>query len=144
MFFHFYYCHFPIFSILNRVSIPFLLTHKMYFLLTWFFLPFVNTVVIVKIYQSATYIPVSPCAFLGNTSWSTDASVQSCIWECVYEINCQTAVYFHDERVCTLFTEFCKLDSIQSSRNVQASVICYRRNQGEFVFCYNIEKTCFC
>jgi hypothetical protein len=127
------------------VNISFLLTHKMYFLLTCFFLHFINAVVIVKIHRSAIYNPISPCAFLRNTSWPTDASVQSCIWECVNENNCQTAVYFHDERICTLFTEFCRLDRIQSSGNVQASVICYRRNQGEFVFfCYNIEKSLFC
>jgi hypothetical protein len=117
--------------------------YNMYFLFAYFFLPLINAVVVVKIHRSAIYKPVSACAFLRNTSWSSDASAQSCIWECVYENNCQTAVYFSDEKVCSMFTELCKSESIQSSGNVQASVICHKKNHGELVFCYNIEDLVF-
>jgi hypothetical protein len=92
----------------------------------------INGIAIVKIHRSAIYNPVESCAFLRNTSLSTDTSIQSCIWECVHENNCQTAVYFSDEKTCSMFAESCKQDSIQSSVNVRASVICYGTNQGEF------------
>jgi hypothetical protein len=113
----------------------------MYFLLTCFFLPLIDTVVIVRIHRSAVYDPVSSCAFLRNVSLSTDASIQSCIWECVHEDKCQTAVYISSDKNCSMFGEVCKSDRIQPSGVVQASVICYRKNQGELHFCYNIEHT---
>jgi hypothetical protein len=113
----------------------------MYFHLTYIFLPLINALVIVKIHRSAIYHPASSCAFLGNASLPTDASIQSCIWECVHKDNCQTAVYFNNEQCCSMFTEFCQSDSIQPSGNVRASVICYKKNQGEFDFYYNIEET---
>jgi len=118
-----------------------LATHIMYLHLTYIFLPLINALVIVKIHRSAIYHPASSCVFLGNASLPTDASIQSCIWECVHEDNCQTAVYFNDEQSCSMFTEFCQSDSIQPSENVRASVICYKKNQGEFDFYDNIEET---
>lgn len=66
-------------------------------------------------------------------SWSSDSSINSCIWECVYESNCQTAVYFTNEGVCSLFTESCQSKSIVPSGNVQASVICYPKGQGNCI-----------
>ena len=103
----------------------------------------INAIVITEIHRSAIYQSISSCTFLRNASWTTDASIQSCIWECVYENNCQTAVYFNNEKVCSMFAEFCKLGSIQSSGNVRASVICYQKTQGNFVLCYNIGETFF-
>jgi len=116
-----------------------LATHNMYFLLTCLILPIINAIVIVQIHRSSIYRPRSACAFLSNVSWSTDASIQSCIWECTYENSCQTAIYFSEENVCSMFAEVCQSDGIQSSESVEASVICCRKNQGAFVFFCNIE-----
>lgn len=107
---------------------------KMHFLTACFFLPMVYTTVVVKIHRSAVYNPTEPCAFLRNTTWSTATPIESCIWECVYETKCQTAVHFSDERVCSIFAESCKLDNIHSSGNIRANVICYRNNPGKRIF----------
>ncbi len=115
----------------------------MYLLVICLFLPLVDTVVIVKIHRSAIYCPVDDCVFLRNVSRSLDASIQSCIWECVHEDKCGTAVYFDDENVCSMFAESCQSDSIQSSGNDRASVICYRTNLGEFCFVATLKKTRF-
>ncbi len=111
----------------------------MYVLVTCFLFPIINAIVVVKIHRFTIYNPIYPCAFLRNTSLSWDPSLQGCIWECVHETPCQTAVYFTDQNVCSLFTESCKSDGIQSSGNIRASVICYRTNQGE-LFCSNIQR----
>lgn len=109
-----------------------LTTCNMYFLLISLFLPMINAIAMVKIHRSAVYRPISSCTFLRNVSFPNDASIQSCIWECVHENNCQTSVYYDDENICSIFTESCQTDGIQSSGNVQASVICYRTRAGEF------------
>ncbi|CAF1017375.1 unnamed protein product [Adineta steineri] len=75
------------------------------------------------------YRPVSLCTFIRNASLPINTSLQSCIWECVYEDRCQTAVYFNDENVCSMFTESCNPNSIQPSGNTRATVICYGKNQ---------------
>ena len=100
-------------------------------------LPLINSLIIVKIHRNAFYHPNSSCAFIRNTSLSNDPSTQSCIWECVYEHDCQTAVYFHDENICSMFTELCSIGSIEPAGTVQASVICNRKNHGEFSFCFD-------
>ncbi|CAF1017412.1 unnamed protein product [Adineta steineri] len=81
------------------------------------------------------YRPVSLCTFIRNASLPINTSLQSCIWECVYEDRCQTAVYFNDENVCSMFTESCDPNSIQSSGNTRATVICYEKNQGSTIIC---------
>ena len=83
----------------------------MYYLLACFFFPFINGMIMVKIHRSAVFLPSSDCAFLRNATWPTDASIQSCIWECAHEDHCQTAVYFDDENICSLFTESCQSHS---------------------------------
>ncbi len=108
----------------------------MHFLLTYLFLSSIKAIVITKIHRSAIYYPNSTCAFLGNTSWVTDASIQSCIWACADTVNCQTAVFYKEEQFCSMFTESCELGKIQSSGNVSASTICYRKNKGKIMFCY--------
>ncbi|CAF4149204.1 unnamed protein product, partial [Adineta steineri] len=100
----------------------------MYLLSTYIFTFTVNAIVITEIHRSSLYYPLSSSAFLGNTTWSTDVSIQSCIWECVYENECQTAIYFNDEKTCSMFADYCQSGSIQSSGNIRASVICYRQN----------------
>jgi hypothetical protein len=115
----------------------------MYFFLIYFSLPAIKAIVITEIHRSATYHPNSTCAFLGNTSLPTDASIQSCIWECVNKDNCQTAVFYNDGKFCTMFAESCELGKIQPSGNVSASTICYQKNQGKMIFCYDIEETSF-
>ncbi|CAF1111947.1 unnamed protein product [Adineta steineri] len=81
------------------------------------------------------YRPVSLCTFIRNASLPINTSLQSCIWECVYEDTCQTAVYFNDENVCSMFTESCDPNSIQSSGNTRATVICYEKKQGSTIIC---------
>ena len=61
-------------------------------------IPTITALTIVKVYQDSFYLPQSSCAFIRNASWSDHASIQSCIWECVLEHDCQTAVYHNDEK----------------------------------------------
>jgi hypothetical protein len=110
-------------------------TSTMYRPASYFFLPLINALVNVQIQRNALYHPNSSGAIIRNTSLSNNASIQSCIWECVYEPNCQTAVYFHHEKICSTFSELCATGSFGPSGNVQASVICYRKNPGEFSLC---------
>ncbi|CAF0843424.1 unnamed protein product [Adineta ricciae] len=58
--------------------------------------------------------------------------METCIWECVHQDNCQTAVYYHDNHTCLLFGENCQIGNITSSGNIRASVICYRKNQNTY------------
>jgi hypothetical protein len=118
-------------------------TPNMHFILTCFFLPMINALVTVQIYRDSYYQPHSPCTFIRNTSLPNDSSIQSCIWECDYEYDCQTAVYFHDKKICSTFIELCETSSIQPSVSVKSSVICYRKNHGECIRCYDIEENCF-
>jgi hypothetical protein len=92
----------------------------------------INALLTVQIHQHSFYYPNSSCAFLGNTSLSNDASIQSCIWQCQDEYDCHTAVYFNDNKTCSMFSEVCTTGRIESSGNVSASVICYRKNHREF------------
>jgi hypothetical protein len=43
-------------------------------------------------------------------------------------------VYFSDENICSMFVESCKSDSIQSSENIRANVICFQIIQSGFFF----------
>ena len=115
----------------------------MYTLSIYFLLPIINALLTVKIHRNSVYRPLSSCSFIGNISWSIDVSIQSCIWECDYEYDCQTAVYFHEKQICSTFIELCETSSIQPSVSVQSSVICYRKKHGEFIRCYDIEENCF-
>ena len=90
----------------------------------------VNAFITTQIHQNSVYRFRLPCAFIGNITWSTDASIQSCIWECVHTPDCQTAVYFQDENVCSMFSELCEQGTIEPSGNILADVICYRKNHG--------------
>jgi hypothetical protein len=121
-----------------------LATQNMFFLLiNYFFLSMIHAIVITEIHRSAIYNPILPSALLRSASLPPDASIQSCIWECDYEDNCQTAVYYFDTKVCSMFDEFCQSSSIQTSGNLRASVICYRKNQGKFIFYFH-SKESFC
>jgi hypothetical protein len=118
-------------------------TINMYVLSTWLLFPIINALVTVQIHRNSLYHPRDSCAFIRNASWSTDASIQSCIWECVNEYNCQTAVYFKDINNCSMFAEFWETGSIEPSRSVSASVICYRKSHGNFILCCEIEYLFF-
>jgi hypothetical protein len=107
-------------------------TLTMYYFLAGLFLPMINALLTVHIHQHATYYPNSSCAFLRNTSLSNDASIQSCIWACQDEYDCQTAVYYNDNKTCLMFSEVCTTGCIESSGNDVASVICHRKNHREF------------
>jgi hypothetical protein len=107
---------------------------KMYPLSICFTLPVISALVTVQIHRNSVYQPVSSCAFIRNISWTNDVSIQSCIWQCIGEHDCQTAVYFETEKFCSTFREFCGTESIQSSKNVWASVICCRKSIGNEPF----------
>ena len=107
-----------------------MLMENMYFLLAVLFLPMIDPIIVVKMYQSAVYQPLSPCAFIGNTTWQTDASIQSCIWECEYESCCQTAIYFDEIRTCSMYNELCQSGRIQSSGMFQRVSSVPGKNQG--------------
>ena len=102
-----------------------------YFLLICLFLRLVHAFVAVKIYQRSIYQPQSPCSFIQNVSLGSDASIQTCIWECVHTYDCQTAIYFDDGHICTLFSELHIESQVQSSGNVAANVIAYRKNHSK-------------
>ncbi len=106
--------------------------HTLFILL---FLPIIHTLVIVKIHRNSLYYPESFCAFILNASLPNDASIQSCIWSCVNEYDCQTAVYYKNERICSMFIELFNTSHLQSSENIEASVICYKKNHSEIVPC---------
>jgi hypothetical protein len=113
----------------------------MYRLAIYFFLPMINALLTVQIHRESFYYPNSSCAFIRNTSLSNNPSIQSCIWECDYEDDCQTAVYFYNEKICSTFAELCTTGHIESSGSVRASVICYRKNHGEVILYYDIDES---
>ena len=96
------------------------------------FLPVVNTYVAVKIFRTSLYHPNSSCAFIRNTTWTHDVSIDTCIWECVNEYDCQTAIYYHDKNNCSMFSELCNTGRVNTSGSIRASVICYRKHYGKF------------
>ena len=99
------------------------------------FLPVVNTYVVVKIARSSLYYPNSSCAFLRNATWWTqNVSIDTCIWECVHEYDCQTAIYYHNDKSCSMFSELCDSGRISTSGYIRASVICYRKYHGKFFY----------
>ncbi|CAF1598600.1 unnamed protein product [Adineta ricciae] len=105
-------------------------------LFTYLFLPAINTVLVTKVYRSSTYNPNSPCAILDNISLPLlDASLNSCIWQCMHNIKCQTAVYLHDQKICSTFGEHCQSGHIQPSGSTRASVICCRKNEESNMYC---------
>ena len=97
-------------------------------------LTIVDSFVVVKIYPNAVYEPHSVCGFIRNMTWPQPASIQSCIWECVHEPDCQTAVFHKTENNCSLFVELCSTDRVLTSRIFAASTICYRKKHGNRPF----------
>ena len=102
----------------------------------YLFLLFVTTkaFVSVKIHRNAVYDRFSSCAFIGNISVNPDGSLQTCIWQCVHEYNCQTAVYFKDSHVCSMFSELCEENNIRPSGIERADVICYRKDHSKSIY----------
>lgn len=109
----------------------------MQFLSTYFLLllllPIIDAFIVVEIHRSAIYETNSSCAYLRNIS--SIMNVDSCAWECSYDERCQTAVYFHNETICSLFAESCTVGNIDSLSNIQASVICYSRDKNTVANC---------
>lgn len=97
-------------------------------------LPIIDAFLTVKIIRNSFYSPDSLCAFLGNATLATDASLQTCIWKCAHENECQTAVYFNDGRICWMYAEFYQRGHIIPSGNVRASVLCYRKDHSKSLF----------
>ncbi len=108
----------------------------MYFVVILLILPMINALVTVQIHRNSLYESSTSCAFIRNASWSHGASIQSCIWECDAEHDCQTAIYFDDENICSMFSQFCKIGAIVSSGSTRANVICGRKNHSRFLIFY--------
>ncbi|CAF1651245.1 unnamed protein product [Adineta ricciae] len=104
-------------------------------LIIFLFICPINAIILSQVYRSAVYHTNSSCARLSNVTLAGDASIQSCIWECAHQDQCRTAVYFHENRTCLLYTEDCQSGNVTSSESDRASVICYRRNQGSHTEC---------
>ncbi|CAF1061792.1 unnamed protein product [Adineta ricciae] len=107
----------------------------MYFFLAYLFIPSINAIVSVQIHRLAQYKPNSSCALLANVTLSSSVSIQSCIWQCVEELKCQTAVYSYDNNICWMYGESCESGSIESSGSNRSSVICYRKNPNSNMHC---------
>jgi hypothetical protein len=103
------------------------ITLKQYFVVICCIVSTVYSFVTVQIHQDSCYHPRSSCAFIRNASLLTNVSIQPCIWECINEYDCQTAIYFQDDKICSMFKELCDTGSIQPSTNISMSVICYRK-----------------
>ncbi|CAF1583602.1 unnamed protein product [Adineta ricciae] len=100
----------------------------------------INGIIISQIRRSSLFITNSSCALVLNVTLPVGSSIQTCIWKCDHEDQCQTGVYYHDNRTCLLFSEDCQSGKITSSGNVQTSVICHRRNQGSNNQCSSQRK----
>ncbi|CAF1659841.1 unnamed protein product [Adineta ricciae] len=90
----------------------------------------IDGIIISQIRRSSLFTTNSSCALVLNVTLPVGSSIQTCIWKCDYEDQCQTGVYYHNNRTCLLFSEDCQSGNITSSGNIQTSVICHRRNQG--------------
>lgn len=95
--------------------------------------PVINGLAVVKIHRDSVYLPQFPCSILHNVTLLSQDSLQTCIWECTHERDCQTAVYFNDAKICSMFVELHRIDRILPSRNVRASVIAYQKSHSEFI-----------
>ena len=103
----------------------------MFFLMIVLFLPMINGLISVEIHRQALFLSNSSCALLRNVSFSNDASMQSCIWECQGDCHCQTTTYDHENKTCMLFSEECTENSIISGGSTRYSVICFRKDHRE-------------
>ncbi|CAF1641561.1 unnamed protein product, partial [Adineta ricciae] len=104
----------------------------------------INAIIISQVHRSSLYQSNSSCALLSNITLPTDPSIQSCIWQCAHQDQCRTAVYFHNNRTCFMFSDDCQSGNITSSGDVRASVICYRRNQGQLIVVMTLSSLIFC
>jgi hypothetical protein len=100
----------------------------------------INGLGIVSIHGDSVYRPQSPCALIRNLTLSSQDSMQTCLWKCANELDCQTAVFFDDVKICSMFVEFYGMDRILPSGNVRASVIVYRKNHSELILIDRTKK----
>ncbi|CAF1285129.1 unnamed protein product [Adineta ricciae] len=104
-------------------------------LIIFLFICPINAIILSQVYRSSIYHTNSSCARLSNVTLAGNASIQSCIWECAHQDQCRTAVYFHENRTCLLYSEDCQSGNVTSSESGRASVICYRTSQGSSTEC---------
>lgn len=100
----------------------------MHCLIVVFFLPMINGFITVQIYRQAFFYSNSSCAFIRNITLLNDDSMQTCIWQCQDEYDCQTSMYDHQKKICLMFGEDCGTDRIVFDGNIQTSVICNKKN----------------
>ncbi|UJR17598.1 hypothetical protein I4U23_004494 [Adineta vaga] len=107
----------------------------MYTLLSFLFLPTINSLIVVELHRQSIYQSNISCSYITNASLSTPSSLNECIRICSNDYHCQTAIYLKNERICSMFMEICQKESIKSSRNISSTVICSKKN-------YQILPTC--
>ena len=101
---------------------------EIFFLILYAIFPMIdNGFVSVRMHPNSIFNASSPCSFFRNTNLANDPSINSCVWECVYEPNCQTANYDHNRQICSLFKEECQSGSIHSPGSDSITVICSRK-----------------
>ncbi|CAF0897564.1 unnamed protein product [Adineta steineri] len=88
----------------------------------------INSLVTVELHRESIYQSNISCSFIANNSLPNHSSINECIRTCVNEYYCQTAIYFKNENICSMFAEPCNRDSIKSSENTSATVICYKND----------------
>ncbi|CAF1554062.1 unnamed protein product [Adineta steineri] len=88
----------------------------------------INSLVTVELYRKSIYQSNISCSFIANNSLPNHSSIDECIRACVNEYYCQTAVHFKKEDICSMFADVCNTDSIKSSGNTSATVICYKND----------------
>ena len=104
---------------------------KMLIVVIWILFPLTNGFVAVQIHRNSIYKPDSQCSFIENKTLTNEILIESCIWECVHQHDCQTAIFFQTDRICSMFKERCEKGTIQPSFNEFTHLICYRKNHGE-------------
>ncbi|CAF1668693.1 unnamed protein product, partial [Adineta ricciae] len=80
---------------------------------------------IVQLHRQSIYQSNISCSLVRNQSIS---KLNDCIRLCQDDYRCQTAAYFKDKQICSLFTEICQKDSIKPTDNITATVICCKQN----------------
>ncbi|CAF1232230.1 unnamed protein product [Adineta ricciae] len=97
----------------------------MYFLLICTLFPVIDSRTIVQLHRQSIYQSNISCSLVHNQSIS---KLNDCIRLCQDDYRCQTAVYFKDKQICSLFTESCQKNSIKPTENITATVICCKKN----------------
>ncbi|UJR17552.1 hypothetical protein I4U23_004448 [Adineta vaga] len=113
----------------------------MFTILIYLLFPAVNSLIIVELHRQSIYQSNISCSSIGNNSLANQSSINDCIRTCHNDYYCQTAVYFKNKNICSMFAELCGKDSIKSTENTSATVICCKKNYESFPTCSSTVTT---